>query len=297
MTSIDIVTGFLGAGKTTFIKRYASALLQANMKIAIIENEFGRAGTDSAFLRREFSSVSEVSGGCICCGMKADFCLLLTRLADGGAYDRIIVEPSGIFDPDDFFDVLDSVTARTDARAGAFIAVVDPLALESENSLIADMIRRQTLCAGAVFVSKLESTDDTIRDKLIGIGIRGDMPICARSWTFLTADEWLAVSSYEAIRIPHKRIIQDHSSMFQCAALYPTRMFTREELSKLMEKIIYGECGEIIRAKGYLNSESGSCFVNCTNKNISVSEAAREATGVNFIGWNIRRNRISALLR
>ena len=118
---IDLVTGFLGAGKTTFIERYVTALERAGVRCAVVENEFGAAGVDGAMLRAAGRDVRELTGGCICCGLKVGFHDLLRELAAAGRVDRIVVEPSGIFDPDDYFDVVESPAVRAHAQPGALV--------------------------------------------------------------------------------------------------------------------------------------------------------------------------------
>lgn len=100
MTKVDLVTGFLGAGKTTLIARYGDWLNQKGVRFAVIENEFGAAGVDTAILSERFGNVQELAGGCICCTLKVGFHALLTQLA--GQCDRVIVEPSGLFSMDAF---------------------------------------------------------------------------------------------------------------------------------------------------------------------------------------------------
>ena len=121
-----MVTGFLGAGKTSFIKLYARWLEKNGVRYAIIENEFGMSGIDSSILRNSCGDVTELSGGCICCGLKVNFYSLLQELAGNGNYDRIIVEPSGIFNLDDFLDVINSLSEKNILELGTIITVAEP---------------------------------------------------------------------------------------------------------------------------------------------------------------------------
>ncbi len=139
MTEIDLVTGFLGAGKTTFIKKYGDFLSRKNIKFAVVENEFGAAGVDSAVLESKSWKVTEISGGCICCTLKTGFHEIIKDLSR--TFERIIIEPSGIFNSDDFFDVINSPELKAKCRPGMCITLVDPHSLarlnESERSVLA----------------------------------------------------------------------------------------------------------------------------------------------------------------
>ena len=96
---LDLVTGFLGAGKTTLISRFCRYFTGQGWRFGVVENEFGAAGVDSAILREVFGEVRELSGGCICCTLKSGFYTLLEELSH--TCDRVIVEPSGLYNLDD----------------------------------------------------------------------------------------------------------------------------------------------------------------------------------------------------
>ena len=100
MVPVDLITGFLGAGKTTFLQKYTDYLARQGIRFAVVENEFGAAGVDTAALQAggQPPAVYELTGGCICCTLKQSFHEMLSGLA--GRYARILVEPSGLFNLD-----------------------------------------------------------------------------------------------------------------------------------------------------------------------------------------------------
>ena len=95
MTKVDIISGFLGAGKTTFIKRLVTDVFQGE-KIVLIENEFGEIGIDGGFLKDAGIEITEMNSGCICCTLVGDFSEALKKVVDQYHPDRIIIEPSGV---------------------------------------------------------------------------------------------------------------------------------------------------------------------------------------------------------
>ena len=95
MTKIDIISGFLGAGKTTLIKKLLAEAFSGE-KLVLIENEFGEIGIDGGFLKESGVQITEMNSGCICCSLVGDFGKALTEVLEKFAPDRIVIEPSGV---------------------------------------------------------------------------------------------------------------------------------------------------------------------------------------------------------
>ena len=112
MTKIDIISGFLGAGKTTLIKKLIAEGLQAE-KLVLIENEFGEIGIDGGFLQDAGIEIREMNSGCICCSLVGDFSEALKKVLAQYAPDRIIIEPSGVGKLSDVIKAVQAVQAET----------------------------------------------------------------------------------------------------------------------------------------------------------------------------------------
>lgn len=150
MTKLNVVTGFLGAGKTTFIKNYLPWLKQQGLRSCVIENEFGVAGVDGATLNAAGASVLEISGGCVCCTMKVTLYDMLFHLA--GQVDRIVLEPSGLFCGDDLLDILSG--GNVPVELGMWCGVVDPLTVSCMEEDDLAVLQSELIHAGSVVVSK-----------------------------------------------------------------------------------------------------------------------------------------------
>ena len=158
MVKIDLVTGFLGSGKTTFIKEYASYLISKGENIGILENDFGAVNVDMMALKElegEHCELEMVAGGCDADCHRRRFKTKLISMAMLG-YDRIIVEPSGIYDVDEFFDVLREDPLERWYEIGSVIAIADGgladnLSVE-EQAILASEISH----AGLVIFSKMD---------------------------------------------------------------------------------------------------------------------------------------------
>ena len=106
MTKVDIFSGFLGAGKTTLIKKLIAEALQGQ-KLVLIENEFGEIGIDGGFMKEAGIQVNELNAGCICCSLVGDFTAALKQVAETYHPDRILIEPSGV---GKLSDILEAIT-------------------------------------------------------------------------------------------------------------------------------------------------------------------------------------------
>ena len=158
MVKIDLITGFLGSGKTTFIKKYAKYLLDKGMNIGILENDFGAVNVDMLLLQDLMGDNCElemISGGCDKETHRRRFRTKLIAMGMCG-YDRVIVEPSGIYDVDEFFDVLHDEPLDKWYEIGNVITIVDAK-LEPELSEEADyLLASEAANAGSIILSRAE---------------------------------------------------------------------------------------------------------------------------------------------
>ncbi len=125
-TKIDIISGFLGAGKTTFMKKLIGDALK-DEKVVIVENEFGEIGIDSGFLKETEITVSEINGGCVCCTLVGDFTANLREVIETYHPDRILVEPSGVAKLSDVMVSVMEVAETMDCQMGALVTVINAL--------------------------------------------------------------------------------------------------------------------------------------------------------------------------
>ncbi len=124
VTKIDIISGFLGAGKTTLIKKLLSEAFK-DEKVVLIENEFGEIGIDGGFLRDAGVEITEMNSGCICCSLVGDFGTALEKVIHDYAPDRVIIEPSGVGKLSDVIRAVEGVGEKVDIALNSYTAVVD----------------------------------------------------------------------------------------------------------------------------------------------------------------------------
>ena len=159
MTEITIISGFLGAGKTTLIKKLLEEAFQGE-KIVLIENEFGEIGIDGGFLKDAGIQVNEMNSGCICCSLVGDFGTALREVLDTYAPDRILIEPSGVGKLSDVVKAVENVAGSMDVHIDSSIVVVDGKKCKMYMKNFGEFFNNQVEHAGTIVISRTQSMTD-----------------------------------------------------------------------------------------------------------------------------------------
>ncbi|MDE6882900.1 MAG: GTP-binding protein [Lachnospiraceae bacterium] len=162
MTKIDIISGFLGAGKTTLIKKLLKEVL-ADSKVVLIENEFGEIGIDGGFLKDAGIEIKEMNSGCICCSLVGDFGTSLREVLDTYTPERILIEPSGVGKLSDVMKAVQEAMADRDVELNSAVAVVDACKCRMYIKNFGEFFVNQIEHAGTVILSR---TDKLSEEKL-----------------------------------------------------------------------------------------------------------------------------------
>lgn len=155
MTKIDIISGFLGAGKTTLIKKLLSEAFKGE-QVVLIENEFGEIGIDGGFLKESGIEIREMNSGCICCSLVGDFGKSLREVVDTYHPDRILIEPSGVGRLSDVIKAVRDVQGDIDAQLNSFSTVVDVTKCRIYRKNFGEFFSNQIEYAGAVILSRTD---------------------------------------------------------------------------------------------------------------------------------------------
>ena len=155
MTKIDIISGFLGAGKTTLIKKLLSEAFTGE-QVVLIENEFGEIGIDGGFLKESGIEIREMNSGCICCSLVGDFGKSLREVVDTYHPDRILIEPSGVGKLSDVIKAVQDVQEEIDAQLNSFTTVVDVTKCRIYRKNFGEFFSNQIEYAGAVILSRTD---------------------------------------------------------------------------------------------------------------------------------------------
>ncbi len=155
MTKIDVVSGFLGAGKTTLIKKLLQEALDGS-KTVLIENEFGEIGIDGGFLKESGIEIKEMNSGCICCSLVGDFGTSLKEVISTYAPERILIEPSGVGKLSDVLKAVERVAKDLDVEINSAVAVVDASKCKMYIKNFGEFFLNQIAYAGTILLSRTD---------------------------------------------------------------------------------------------------------------------------------------------
>ena len=194
MTKIDIISGFLGAGKTTLIKKLLDEAFQGE-KLVLIENEFGEIGIDGGFLKDAGVQITEMNSGCICCSLVGDFGAALKQVLADYAPDRIVIEPSGVGKLSDVVAAVERVQAEApDLHLNSFVTVVDATKAKVYMKNFGEFFNNQVEHACAILLSRTQNMAQNKLDAAVAL-LRQKNPkaaILTTPWDQLTGAQILA---------------------------------------------------------------------------------------------------------
>ena len=174
MTKIDIISGFLGAGKTTLIRKLLDEALKGQ-KIVLIENEFGEIGIDGGFLKDAGVQITEMNSGCICCSLVGDFGTALQDVLTQFAPDRIIIEPSGVGKLSDVMKAVLKVADEADIELSTYTAVADAMKCKMFMKNFGEFYNNQIESAKCIVLSRTQKLSEKKLDEVVAM-IRENNP-------------------------------------------------------------------------------------------------------------------------
>ena len=198
MTKVDIYSGFLGAGKTTLIKKMIAEGYKGQ-KLVLIENEFGEIGIDGGFLKEAGINITEMNSGCICCSLVGDFGKALTKVINEYHPDRIIIEPSGVGKLSDVIGAVNKVTG-TDVTLGYTVAVADAGKVKVYTKNFGEFYNNQVETASTIILSRTDSIPQAKLDAAVAL-LRSHnqvATIITTPWSQLTGEQLVAAMEGKA---------------------------------------------------------------------------------------------------
>ena len=293
MVKFDIISGFLGAGKTTFIKKLLKSL--NNEKIVLIENEFGEVSVDREVLEIEGFEVYELSNGCVCCKLKSDFLLTLRQILSQSV-DRIIFEPSGIFILAEIFDIFKDSQISAKCYINSVSTIVDAQNFSNHIQSYSDFFKSQISSASSLVISK---TQLLLPEEISQIEL--ELRMLNQTATILAKD-WSELSNEELLDLVDKKTISKVNNIahslrhdFESMGLRTSRILELEQLESILEKCKDGGYGNILRGKGIIKSDNGFLEFHYVDGHYSVFKSTGVSTGiVSFIGRNLKKEPLTA---
>ena len=196
MTKIDIFSGFLGAGKTTLIKKLIKESF-AGQKVVLIENEFGEIGIDGGFLKESGIQINELNAGCICCSLVGDFRAALQQVVEQYHPDRIVIEPSGVGKLSDVTRAVEGVAEHLDVQLSSFVTVADVNKVKMYMKNFGEFYDDQISHASCILLSRTQTASEEKIAAAVAM-LREKNPtatIVTTAWDALTGEQILKAMS------------------------------------------------------------------------------------------------------
>ena len=334
-TKIDIISGFLGAGKTTLIKKLLKEAY-ADEQVVLIENEFGEIGIDGGFLKEAGIQIREMNSGCICCSLVGDFGTSLKEVVDKYHPDRILIEPSGVGKLSDVIKAVQGVQGDVDIVLNSYTTVVDAKKCKMYMRNYGEFFDNQVEYAGAIIMSRTDIIDEKKAQQAMELlrGINAKAAIITTPIEKLDGKKILEVMekpvSLEEELMSEEEVCPEcghvhehgehhhHDHDHECGCGHDhhdhhhhhadevftswgretIKKYTREGLEKMLEALSASEdYGIILRAKGMLPAEDGTwIYFDMVPEETEIREGAPEYTGrLCVIGSKLKEDKLAEL--
>src|SRR5699024_6918645 len=257
---VDIISGFLGAGKTTMIKK----LLEEDVlgkDIAIIENEFGDINIDPGRIEESGIEIKSISSGCICCSLAGEFDLAMRELIDEYKPNRIVIEPTGVGKLSDIIKIVNTLKKHRNVELSMVMAIVDALEYEDFIEVFGAFFRDQIKYANSVILSKTQLVDDYKVDKIVK-SIREINPngnIITTSWDELSAEEILGLAEFKKGPFHNVKFKSNYEeeNKFEYWTMETAKKYDRNKLKEILCRLKEEKYGIVLRGKGILANNKG----------------------------------------
>ena len=310
MAKIDIISGFLGAGKTTLIKKLIAEAFEGE-KLVLIENEFGEIGIDGGFLKEAGIQITEMNSGCICCSLVGDFGEALKEVLTKYSPDRVIIEPSGVGKLSDVVKAVKNIGDEVQINSTA--TVVDASKCKMYMKNYGEFYNNQIEYAGTVILSrtqnvsadKLDACLKMIREK------NEEASIITTPWDDIQGKN--IVEAMEKVNSLEKELLEEHEhhhdgecgcghhhadDVFTSWGVETAHKFTEEELTEILHKLAETkDYGDVLRAKGIVAAAEGEWFhFDLVPEETEIRRGAADFTGrICVIGADLKEDAIKEL--
>ena len=316
MTKVDIFSGFLGAGKTTLIKKLIEEAYKGE-QVVLIENEFGEIGIDGGFLRNAGVEINEMNSGCICCSLVGDFGKALEKVLDQFHPDRILIEPSGVGKLSDIIQAVEDLDLDH-VKLNGFTTVVDAKKAKIYMKNFGEFYNNQVEHASSIILSHTAGMDEEKLEKVVELLREHNehAVIITTDWDALDGKQILAAMERrdtieEALHHleeeqEHEHHHHDHDheghhhadEVFDSIGIETTKKFTQEKIREVLGAIEdQHKYGFVLRAKGIVAGEDGQWIhFDYVPGEPDVRNGSAEVTGrICVIGTDIDEGKIRQL--
>ena len=303
MIKIDLITGFLGAGKTTFLIEYARFLMRQGLRIGILEYDLGAINVDMLLLNKlrcDKCELEMVAAACDADCLNRRFRTKLIAMAMSG-YDRVIVEPSGVFDMDQFYDALREEPLENWYEIGSVITIVNSNLADNIGDEADFLLASQAACAGSIVLSRTQlSSADKIEATKMHIRNAAEKIKCSRfgdnfidkAWDEFTEDDYMAIMNSGYLISDYVKITAGLDSSFESVCFLEVKDNLESLKEKISQMFVNPEFGKVLRVKGFVIENGESYQVNATQYELLAQPIAIGRNTVIVIGSDLNERLI-----
>lgn len=309
MTKVDLITGFLGSGKTTFIQQYAQYLIKQGYKVGIIENDFGAVNVDMMLLQETLGpqcDLEMISGGC---DKETHQRRFKTKLIAMGMlrYDYLLIEPSGIYDVDEFFDVLHEEPLENWYKIGNVFAIVDARIEQDLSQASRFLLASQVANAGCILLSHYqEASQEEVQQTIQLLQSSLQEVRCSRvlqdsdlntHWMHLTDEDFQSFMHKGYVLHDYMKYPIDYQKAYT-SLYFMNNHLTPDELKKGVQQIFNdSSCGHVFRMKGFISVEDQWIELNATKDHISLKPISIGQDILIVIGEELNQEQIQKYIK
>lgn len=304
MIKLDIISGFLGSGKTTLIKKILD--FYKDEKVVVIENEFGEIGIDGEIIQKYGFEIIELQNGCICCSMKLNFKDTILKVVKEFNPDRIIIEPTGIAMLSEILSMIDDDKIKSNCTINSLITVVDAINYFNYIENFGEFFEDQILNAKILLLSKTQFLNGEKIVKVINSlkDFNENVDIVNKNWDGLSIKELLGEHAGIKLDKPHKKSneFDEIATNMKSISSVSVSNLKIQEVDKLQE-IFYdfsiGKYGKILRAKGFLKSKLNNVLeFNYVNGDYNIKESNIETNSkICIIGNKLQKEKLKSIFK
>ncbi|WP_270648107.1 CobW family GTP-binding protein [Paeniclostridium hominis] len=296
MIKVDIISGFLGSGKTTLIKNLLESI--NDERVVVIENEFGQIGIDKEIIQKDGFDIIELQNGCICCSIKLNFKDTLLEVINNFNPTRIIIEPTGVGLLSEIITMINDSKLNEVLSLNSLITVVDGVNYFEYIDNFGDFFEDQIENAQIIIISKSQFIDKNNLDNIIKSlkNINKNAHIIHENWSnisFLKLFEVLNLLSDEIsenLDCKNRKDITENMKSIESMSINPLKSYSIEGIEDILKNLSENTFGNIIRCKGFVDSGDYLLEFNYVNKQYTIKQRVKNTNPkLTIIGTNLKK--------
>ena len=300
---VTIVYGFLGSGKTTFLRSLIPKLA-AHERVAVLVNEMGEVGIDGTVLESEQMNVQMMSNGCICCELRGDLFAALGELEKKFHPDRLVIEPTGLASPNQIDEVFTAREIAAFAKVDSLATILDTTKYRAASEIFGDFFLDQISRSSLVLINKADLvTEDEIneaRNFVRTLNPDGRIHVtayCEIDPMLIFLDRGSEDGSFgPTTHSQHEHGPVDSTQGMQTLSIEPSQM-TRAQVEIFLDELAKGQFGTVLRAKGFINSPEHTIRIEYVMGQSDIHQFGTASPRIEFIGTDLKEDCIEEALR